>query len=86
MNFKQLRLSRNMTQEDVATQLGVQRSTVAMWETTNARPRASMLVKLAALYGCTVDDLLRDTAPTDKQKPAEAFGFDWNLAERERKE
>ena len=49
-----------MLQEDVASALGVDRSSVAKWETGKAVPRATMLIKLADLFGCTVDELLRN--------------------------
>ena len=54
------RLGTNLTQEDVARQLRVPRSMVSRWETNRAMPRATTLKKLAQLYGCTVDDLLKE--------------------------
>lgn len=47
MNFKQHRVSNNLTQEQVAQDVGVQRTTVAMWESGKSRPRAELLPKLA---------------------------------------
>ena len=52
MNFKQHRVSNNLTQEQVAQDVGVQRTTVAMWESGKSRPRAELLPKLAKLFGC----------------------------------
>lgn len=49
MNFKQHRVSNNLTQEQVAQDVGVQRTTVAMWESGKSRPRAELLPKLASL-------------------------------------
>lgn len=43
---------------DVAKEMGVQRSTVAMWEAGESVPRADKLPKLAALYKTTVDELM----------------------------
>lgn len=51
MNFKQHRVSNNLTQEQVAQDVGVQRTTVAMWESGKSRPRAELLPKLAKLFG-----------------------------------
>ena len=48
MNFKQHRVSNNLTQEQVAQDVGVQRTTVAMWESGKSRPRAELLPKLAS--------------------------------------
>ncbi|MBN2997390.1 helix-turn-helix transcriptional regulator [Ruthenibacterium lactatiformans] len=53
MNFKQHRVSNNLTQEQVAQDVGVQRTTVAMWESGKSRPRAELLPKLAKLFGCS---------------------------------
>lgn len=51
---------KNMTQAELACALGVERTTVSMWETGRSRPRAKMLLRLAKVLGCTVDELLRD--------------------------
>jgi transcriptional regulator with XRE-family HTH domain len=55
-----MRLSANLTQEEAAAALSIKRSTVSMWETGESLPRASLLPRIAALYGCTVDELLAD--------------------------
>jgi len=60
VNFKKPRLLANLTQQAAATELGVERTTISMWETGAASPRSDMLLDIAALYGCTVDELLRD--------------------------
>lgn len=59
MSFAHARRSKNLSQKDVASAVGVDQSAVCLWETGKTRPRASLLLKLAELYGCTVDDLLR---------------------------
>ena len=71
MNFKDRRLTTKLTQEDVARHLSIRRTTVSMWETGEAMPRADMLPKIAKLYGCTIDDLYSDIA-TAAQPPEEA--------------
>lgn len=58
MNIKTIRKQRNLTQKDVAASLGVGQSAVAMWETGQSVPRAAVLIKMAGLFGCSVDDLL----------------------------
>ena len=60
MGIRSRRLSMNMTQESVGEALGVERSTVAMWETRQSAPRAAMLPALAKLLNCTIDELLTD--------------------------
>lgn len=60
MGFKATRIAAGFTQEMAATALGIRRSTVAMWESGRSLPRADKLQALARLYGCTVEDLLKD--------------------------
>ena len=59
MSLKELREKRGVTQSEVARALNISRTTVSMWETDNALPRADKLVQLAQILGCTVDELLR---------------------------
>ena len=40
--------------------LGVSDAAVYMWETGKMTPTAKRLVAVAQLYGCTVDDLLKE--------------------------
>jgi len=56
--FQNLRIKKDLTQEQVATLLSVDRSTVAKWETGDSLPRASLLSDIAKLYGCKIEDLL----------------------------
>ncbi len=39
-----------------------------MWDTGRNNPRADMLPKIAKLYGCTVDELLREDEPTTRKE------------------
>ena len=58
--IKNARMSKNMTQEDVAKEMGVKRNTISMWESGASAPTADKLPKLARILGCTIDDLFRD--------------------------
>lgn len=58
MNFVNARKRTGMSQMEVARRLGIDQSSVAYWETGKNIPRASMLVKLADLYCCTIDELM----------------------------
>lgn len=60
IELKKLRMSKMLTQADLANELGVSRATVAMWETGGTKPRADMLPKLARVFGCTIDELFRE--------------------------
>ena len=57
-----------LTQREVAQAMGVKAAAVSKWETGRGRPRASLLPKIAKLYGCTVDDLLADLNDTEEKK------------------
>ena len=57
LRIKELRGLKNLTQEDLAQELNVERSTVAMWEADQAMPRADKLPELARILECTIDEL-----------------------------
>lgn len=60
MNMLDLRKSVGLTQKEVAKRLGITTAAVSMWETGKTKPRADSLIALAKLYGCTVDDILKE--------------------------
>lgn len=60
MSFASARQNAGLTQAGVAKELGVTDSAVCQWETGKTVPRLPMLQRLAALYGCSVDELLED--------------------------
>lgn len=57
MKVRELRLAANLSQQAVADQLGVDRTTVTCWENGTSMPRADLLPKLADLLKCTIDAL-----------------------------
>lgn len=57
-SFVAARERAGMSQHEVARRLGINQSSVAYWETGKNTPRASMLVKLADLYCCSIDELM----------------------------
>ena len=60
MSFEVAREKAGLTQMEVAKKLKIPQSTIASWETDRALPRADKLKDIAALYGCTVDELLEE--------------------------
>ena len=60
MKLKELRKSANLTQNAIAKRLGVERTTICMWENKKSSPTAQMLVKLAQVLNCTIDELLKE--------------------------
>ena len=64
-----LRREKNYTQEQLAELLGVSRQAVSKWESDSAYPETEKLIRLAKLYGCSLDELLLDRPA---QPPREA--------------
>lgn len=59
-NIRKNRESKGYTQERLAEELSVDRSSVAKWESGEAIPRAKTLLKLSEIFGCTVDELIKN--------------------------
>lgn len=63
VEFSKLKIFRkqnNFTQEEIAEKLGVSRQAVAKWERGETQPDVESCVKLADLYGVSLDMLVRD--------------------------
>ena len=58
--IKKYREAAELTQAKTAERLGISTMTLSRYETVLREPRASDLVKMAQLFGCTVDDLLSE--------------------------
>ena len=52
------RTNAGLSQTEAARRLGVDQSAVSYWESGKNIPRASMLVKMADLYCCSIDQLM----------------------------
>lgn len=57
VGLKFYRSRANMTQDQLAEQLGVTRAAVGMWEIGRSWPSAALLPKIADLLLCSIDDL-----------------------------
>lgn len=65
MSFKSARKAANMTQTEAAIALGVTQTAVANWEAGLNNPTAERLRRMAVIYRCTMEDLLKkDGRPT----------------------
>ena len=60
MSFKAEREKAGLSQKDVAKELGINQSTICLWEIGKTMPRANLLLKLAKFYGCSVEQLTSD--------------------------
>ena len=58
-NIQYLRKINKITQEELADQMSVSRQTISKWEMNQAYPEVPKLVKLADVFHCKVDELLR---------------------------
>lgn len=56
--LKKLRTGQNLTQQQLATRLGVQKSVVSYYESGERSPSTDVLIKLASVFHTTVDYLL----------------------------
>ena len=61
--MRAMREKKDMSQQAVALEIGVEHSTVAKWESGKSRPRAELLPKLAKLFGCSIEELLVPDGP-----------------------
>lgn len=68
MSFRRCRRIADITQKEAAAALSVHPSAVAQWEIGKTSPRAALLPKIAELYGCTVDELLKPDEKKLKEK------------------
>lgn len=57
MRIKTLRREKHLTQAQLAEKMGVINSAVANWEAETTLPRARQLPLLAAVLGCSINDL-----------------------------
>lgn len=56
-SIRKFRLERQMTQVQLANELGVQYQTISKWETETSVPDTAMLPKIADVLGVTIDEL-----------------------------
>lgn len=56
----ELRTAHDLSQGDLAEQLEVSRQSVSKWETGQSVPDLDKIIKLADLFGVTVDELVRE--------------------------
>lgn len=60
MSFYNARKAANLTQAQAAKLIGVTDATISQWENGETRPKTSRLAKVAEIYGCTIDELLKE--------------------------
>ena len=58
----EMRRTKSMSQEELASALGISRQAVSKWERAESAPDIGNLMALAELYGVSLDDLVRGNA------------------------
>lgn len=56
-NIANIRKKSRITQQKLSEKLGIDRSTIAKWESGDTMPRADKLPELAKILNCTIDEL-----------------------------
>ena len=67
-----LRTERGMSQDDLAEKMEVSRQSVSKWETAQSTPDLDKIIRLADLFGVSVDELVRDGEAPQPPEPPEA--------------
>ena len=70
--LSRLRKENNYTQEQLADILGVSRQAISKWESDVAYPETDKLIRLSALYRCSLDYLIKDDV--DSPEPIHVQG------------
>jgi len=57
IQLKAARVNADLTQEEVAKELGISKNSVVNYESYKSKPDVALAKKFAALYGMKVDDI-----------------------------
>ncbi|MBQ9315148.1 MAG: helix-turn-helix transcriptional regulator [Clostridia bacterium] len=71
--IKRLRKERGLTQQELASIVGITATGVSYWESGNSMPNTSMLDKLSEYFGVTVGYLLGKEEDVNNSKMAVLF-------------
>lgn len=69
-NMKAERIRNGLTVHQVSVELGVHENAVSRWESGEAEPMGSNLVKLSRLYKCSPEYLMEQTSDRDGEAVA----------------
>lgn len=90
--LKELRTSKNLSQEELSQILEVRKSSISNWETGKSTPTFDMLTKIAEYFGVTIDYLLNftqedaDNLERLKQALKEAGMWDYDIDDMSRED
>lgn len=66
-NIKELRIEKNMSQKMLADKIGVTQGAVYFWEKEINEPTVGYIVKLATVFGVSIDELLSYEVQKEKK-------------------
>ena len=72
-NLQFYRQKKDLTQEQLAEQLGVSRQSVSKWESGQSYPEMEKLLALCELFGCSLDTLMSKSAQEATNDVAAAY-------------
>lgn len=62
VSLKALRVNAGLSQKEAAKNIGITAKTIQNWESNETFPTAAQLVKICAIYNCSLNDIfLPDT-------------------------
>ena len=67
-NIKRIRRERNLTQEEVATHLGISFQSIRKWERGDGYPDITMLPDIASFFKISIDELLGVSRAADEEE------------------
>lgn len=70
-NIRYYRKRKEMSQDELAEQLGVSRQSISLWETGQTQPTIDNIIALTRLFGITSDELLSDIPAAPSADTAE---------------
>ncbi len=82
-NIKRIRLEQNLTQEQLASRLGISAQAVSKWETSETYPDGSLLLPLAQELNVSLDELFNNHKVTMKDISARIIRLFSETPERE---
>ena len=74
-----LRRQNNLSQEELAEQLGISRQSVSKWENGTSIPDLDKIIRLSNIFGVSTDYLLKDAPEEAAPKAAAPWDVLWLL-------
>ena len=66
MNIEKRRIAAGLSQRQLSRLVGVQQNTISQYEKGKREPSLEVLIKLADIFGCTIDELVRGEKKNEK--------------------